>query len=66
MKEPRPAQVSRRTFVSSTALAGVALAVGNIDQAAAPPIEGLILMVASPLIYSVWIVLARRATSPSA
>ncbi len=38
----------------------MALAVGNIDQAAAPPIEGLILMVASPLIYSVWIVLAAR------
>ena len=42
------------------ALLGVALAVGNIDPNATPPIEGLLLMVASPLIYSVWIVLAAR------
>ena len=42
------------------ALLGVALAVGNIDPHATPPIEGLLLMVASPLIYSVWIVLAAR------
>lgn len=42
------------------ALAGVALAVGNIDAAEAPPISGLILMAASPVIYSVWIVLAAR------
>ena len=42
------------------ALLGVALAVGNIDPNASPPIEGLLLMVASPLIYSVWIVLAAR------
>ena len=42
------------------ALAGVALAVGNIDDAAAPPLSGLILMVASPIIYAVWIVLAAR------
>ena len=42
------------------ALAGVALAVGNIDPGSAPPIWGLLLMVASPLIYSVWIVLAAR------
>ncbi|MBA3876249.1 MAG: EamA family transporter [Anaerolinea sp.] len=42
------------------ALAGVALAVGNIDAAEAPPISGLLLMAASPVIYSVWIVLAAR------
>lgn len=42
------------------ALAGVALAVGNIDPETAPPLEGLVLMVASPLIYSVWIVLSAR------
>ena len=42
------------------ALAGVALAVGTIDPASAPPISGLVLMVASPLIYSVWIVLSAR------
>jgi len=43
------------------ALAGVALAVRNIDVSReALPVPGLILMVASPIIYSVWIVLAAR------
>jgi len=43
------------------ALAGVALAVGNIDTSrTAPPLTGLALMVASPIIYAVWIVLAAR------
>ena len=44
----------------AVALVGVALAVGNIDQAAAPPLIGLALIAASPVIYSVWIVLAAR------
>ena len=42
------------------ALAGVALAVGNIDRATAPPLSGLLLIAASPVIYSVWIVLSAR------
>lgn len=42
------------------ALAGVALAVGNIEEGSAPPLTGLVLMAASPVIYSVWIVLAAR------
>jgi drug/metabolite transporter (DMT)-like permease len=43
------------------ALAGVALAVGNIDASReSPPVSGLVLMVASPIIYAVWIVLAAR------
>ena len=42
------------------ALAGVALAVGNIEEASAPPVIGLLLIAASPVIYSVWIVLAAR------
>lgn len=42
------------------ALAGVALAVGNIDTTRMPPLSGLLLMIASPIIYSVWIVLAAR------
>lgn len=51
----------RRAWVAlAIALAGVGLAVGNIDEASAPPVIGLVLMVASPLIYSVWIVLAAR------
>ena len=42
------------------ALAGVVLAVGNIDAATAPPVSGLALLAASPVIYSVWIVLSAR------
>lgn len=42
------------------ALAGVVLAVGTLDAATAPPISGLALMIASPVIYSVWIVLSAR------
>jgi drug/metabolite transporter (DMT)-like permease len=42
------------------ALAGVALAVGNIDATTAPPISGLILIAASPVIYTIWIVLSAR------
>jgi drug/metabolite transporter (DMT)-like permease len=42
------------------ALAGVVLAVGGIDPATRPPLAGLVQIVASPLIYSVWIVLAAR------
>ena len=41
-------------------LAGVALAVGTLDTATAPPVSGLVLMVASPIIYSFWIVLSAR------
>jgi drug/metabolite transporter (DMT)-like permease len=42
------------------ATAGVALAVGGIDPAAVPPTAGLLLTVASPLIYAAWIVIAAR------
>jgi drug/metabolite transporter (DMT)-like permease len=42
------------------ALTGVGLSVGGIPAGAAPPLLGLTLIVLSPLIYSVWIVLAAR------
>ncbi len=42
------------------ALAGVALAVGGIDPSAAPPLAGLLLILASPVIYAAWIVLSAR------
>ncbi len=42
------------------ALAGVVLAVGAIDARTAPPVSGLLLMLASPIIYAVWIVLSSR------
>jgi len=48
------------------ATAGVALAVGGIDPNAAPPLAGLLLIVASPLIYAVWIILAARLSGERA
>ena len=42
------------------AVAGSALALGGIDVAAAPPVSGLVLVFASAVIYSVWIILSAR------
>jgi len=51
----------RRAWVAlGVALAGVALALGGIPATAMPPVSGLALLVASPVIYAVWIVLAAR------
>jgi drug/metabolite transporter (DMT)-like permease len=52
----------RRAWIAlGLAIAGVALAVGSPSATAAPPpVTGLLLMLASPVIYSVWIVLAAR------
>ena len=51
----------RRAWISlALALAGVALTVGGIDTAKAPPLVPLLLVVASPVIYAIWIVLAAR------
>lgn len=51
----------RRAWVAlGVALVGVALSLGGIDPADAPPLSGLLLVIASPIIYSIWIVLAAR------
>jgi drug/metabolite transporter (DMT)-like permease len=51
----------RRAWLAlGLATAGVALAVGGIDPAATPPLLGLLLVLASPVIYAVWIILAAR------
>ncbi|HTC85522.1 MAG TPA: DMT family transporter [Candidatus Acidoferrum sp.] len=42
------------------ATAGAALAVGGIDAAHVPPIGGILLAIASPIIYSCWIVFSAR------
>ena len=42
------------------AVVGVVLALGGIDPSAAPPVAGLILVIASAVIYSVWIILSAR------
>lgn len=51
----------RRPWVAlGLAVVGSALALGGIDVRTAPPISGLILVWASALIYSVWIILSAR------
>ncbi len=51
----------RRAWLAlGIALAGVALTIGGIDPNHAPPIIGVVLALASMLIYVVWIVLAAR------
>jgi drug/metabolite transporter (DMT)-like permease len=56
----RPLRGRRAWGALALALAGVALAVGNIADASPPPMSGLLLIAASPVIYAVWIVLAAR------
>ena len=50
----------RPWFALALATAGVALAVGGIDASHPVPLQGLLLMISSPIIYSVWIILAAR------
>lgn len=51
----------RRAWLSLVlALTGTVLTIGGIDPSVAPPVFGLVLVVASMLIYTVWIVLAAR------
>ena len=53
--------VGRRPwFALGLALAGVVLALGGVPTGTMPPLDGVALIVASPLIYSVWIVLSAR------
>jgi len=53
--------VGRRPwFALGIALAGVVLALGGIDVASPPPVGGIALILASPLIYAGWIVLSAR------
>ena len=56
----RPLEGRRAWLALGIALAGVALAVGNISGVAPPPLFALALVAASPVIYSIWIVLAAR------
>jgi drug/metabolite transporter (DMT)-like permease len=51
----------RRPWVAlGLAVAGSALALGGIDVRSAPPVSGLLLVWASAVIYSVWIILSAR------
>jgi drug/metabolite transporter (DMT)-like permease len=51
----------RRPWIAlALAIGGSALALGGIDVRSAPPLSGLLLVWASSLIYSVWIILSAR------
>src|SRR6266508_4354107 len=51
----------RRPWVAlGLAVVGTVLALGGIDVRAAPPLAGLLLVWASSIIYSVWIILSAR------
>jgi drug/metabolite transporter (DMT)-like permease len=41
-------------------IVGVALAVGGIDPAEAPPVAGVLLVAISPVLYAIWIITAAR------
>lgn len=57
----------RRPWIAlGLALAGIVLALGGIPATEAPPLSGLVLIVASPLIYAVWIILAARFSGEKA
>ncbi len=51
----------RRPWIAlGIALVGVVLALGGIDVSTPPPIAGIALVLASPLIYAGWIILSAR------
>ena len=50
----------RAWFALALATAGVALSIRGIDPNQPVPLEGLLLMISSPVIYAVWIILAAR------
>ena len=51
----------RRPWVAlGIAMAGVVLALGGIDLSSGSPLGGLVLILASPLIYAGWIILSAR------
>jgi drug/metabolite transporter (DMT)-like permease len=56
----RPLEGRRAWTALGIAFLGVVLAVGGISAAEMPPIGGLLLVMASPLLYAVWIIMAAR------
>ena len=51
----------RRPWIAlAVATLGVLLAVGGVPEDAMPPISGIALAIASPIIYAVWIILSAR------
>ena len=56
----QPLEGRRAWLALGIVLVGVGLTIGGIDPDDAPPVTGLLLVIASMLIYVVWIVLAAR------
>ena len=56
----RPLEGRRAWTALGIAVLGVVLAVGGINASEMPPIGGLVLVIVSPLLYSVWIIMAAR------
>jgi drug/metabolite transporter (DMT)-like permease len=50
----------RAWFALALASLGVALSLGGVDPSVNAPLEGILLILASPIIYAIWIVLAAR------
>jgi drug/metabolite transporter (DMT)-like permease len=51
----------RRPWIAlGIALSGVVLALGGIDLVVPPPVTGIVLILASPLVYAGWIILSAR------
>lgn len=62
----QPLEGRRAWAALGLALVGVVLALGGIPTAEMPPLVGLLQIVASPIIYAVWIVLAARLSGERA
>jgi drug/metabolite transporter (DMT)-like permease len=53
--------VGRRPWIAlAVAMAGVVLALGGIQLAVPPPLGGVLLVLASPIVYAGWIILSSR------
>lgn len=56
----RPLEGRRAWLALAMALLGVVLAIGGIPSGSAPPLIGLLQAIASPVIYSIWIIAQAR------
>src|SRR5206468_250591 len=53
--------VGRRPWIAlAVAMSGVVLALGGIQLAVPPPLSGVLLVLASPIVYAGWIILSSR------
>ncbi len=60
LKVGRPLEGRRAWLALALALFGIVLAIGGIPSGSSPPLAGLLQAVASPVIYSIWIVSQAR------